>query len=207
MDKLKAKHYLLQSDRQLVSELREILEQKEIRDFVQFQDFLDQNNIKNFVDFWNYCTGSKCDDRLAIWAQIFIKRIKALNTGNLERFMSSSQVGYYLTNKLSGQNQEQLYGIYLDSKNKIIAEKLIFQGTLNKAVVHPRDIFRWALIYNCASFFVVHNHPSGDTAPSPQDLKITKQISDASKMMGIQFMDHFIVSDSSYLSFRESQLL
>lgn len=207
METLDSKHYLLKNDRQLVQEMLEILQDNGIKDFMDLEKFLDQNNLQNFSDFWDFCCGPSSDDKLAIWAEIFIKRIKALNTGNLEKFMSSSQVGYYLSDKLSGQGQEQLYGIFLDSKNKIIAEKLIFQGTLNKAVVHPRDIFRWALIYNCASFFIVHNHPSGDTTPSTQDLKITKQIQKASEYIGIQFMDHFIVSDNRYYSFRESQLL
>ncbi|WP_297819267.1 JAB domain-containing protein [uncultured Lactobacillus sp.] len=207
METLKSKHYLLKDDRQLIEEILEILHEENIRNFDDLQKFLDKNGIVNFSDFWNYCSGPFCSDKLALWTEIFIKRIKALNTGNLEKFMSSSQVGYYLASKMSGQNQEQLYGIYLDSKNKIVAEKLIFQGTLNKAVVHPRDIFRWALIYNCASFFVVHNHPSGDTTPSAQDLKITKQIKKTSEAIGIQFMDHFIVSDNTYLSFRESELL
>ncbi len=95
----------------------------------------------------------------------------------------------------------------MDSKNKIIAEKLIFQGTVNRAVAHPRDIFRWAVIYNSTAFFVAHNHPSGDEQPSQHDLRFTKKLVEASKCMGIDFLDHFIVTDNTYLSFRETELL
>jgi DNA repair protein RadC len=74
---------------------------------------------------------------------------------------------------------------------------------LNKAIAHPRDIFRWAVIYNCAGMIVAHNHPSGHLAPSQQDLRLSQKLENLSQEMGISFWDHFIVSEQAYLSFRE----
>ncbi len=100
---------------------------------------------------WQYAASPKCEDELAVVLQLMLERIKALIIKKL-RVSILVQVGCYIADKLCGRPQEELYGIYLDSKNKIIAEKLIFQGTVNRAVAHPRDIFRWAVIYNSTAF-------------------------------------------------------
>lgn len=207
MTMLNSQHYFLKTDKQLLSALGEALQKRNINNFSDLVTSLDRKQLNSFTEIWNYSQGSKCPDDLALCLESLVKRIKVINNGKLECFRSSSQAGWYLTNKLCGQMQEQLYAIYLDSKNKIIAEKLIFQGTLNRAVVHPRDIFRWAIIYNCAGFFIVHNHPSGDHTPSQKDLEITRKIKAASEFMGIDFLDHFIVSDNNYTSFKEEELL
>lgn len=199
--------YFVQSDREIVIDLIRYLREQGIKNLSDLENNLKRLKIENLTDLWNYAKGKTSTDKLAIYIEIIFKRIKQLENCQLQSFCSSSQVGYYLSNKLSGQEQEQLYGIFLNTKNKIIAEKLIFQGTLNKATVHPRDIFRWGLFYNCASFILVHNHPSGDRMPSQQDIEITKKIKATSEVMGINFIDHFIVTDKDYLSLREANLL
>ncbi len=201
------KEELLQTDVDLVKKLAKSLDKKNIATFDSLFELLNQVGIKSFKELWQYAASPECDDETAILLQLILERIKSVNSKKIESFYSSSQVGCYIADKLCGRKQEELYGIYLDSKNKIIAEKLIFQGTVNRAVAHPRDIFRWAVIYNSTAFFIAHNHPSGDEQPSQHDLRFTKKLVEASKCMGIDFLDHFIVTDNTYLSFREMELL
>lgn len=200
-------HYLLKTDTQIWKSLKHELAKMNIYSIDELEAYLRKENISTLAQLWTFTSSSKCTDQLAVDVELLFKRIKSVSKNQIEPFMSSAQVGYYFMDKLAGQAQEQLYGVFLDTKHRIIAEKLIFQGTLNKAIVHPRDVFRWGLLYNCAAFLIVHNHPSGDKTPSQQDLKITKKLKKASEYMGINFLDHFIVSDDSYLSFREQQLL
>ena len=83
----------------------------------------------------------------------------------------------------------------------------MFIGTLNANLVHPREIFQEALKQNAASVILVHNHPSGDTEPSEADLEITKRITEAGKIMGIDVLDHVIITKTKVFSFKEKKLI
>ena len=74
---------------------------------------------------------------------------------------------------------------------------------MNRSIAHPREIFRWAVIYGCSGIFIAHNHPSGKLTPSASDLELTESLRQAAKMMKIDFLDHFIVGEGQYLSLRE----
>ncbi|MEC9484269.1 MAG: JAB domain-containing protein [Candidatus Izemoplasma sp.] len=89
----------------------------------------------------------------------------------------------------------------------MIKHETLFIGTLNSAIVHPRALFKKAVMASAASFVVCHNHPSGDPTPSNNDLKITKRIKENAKMMDIVFMDHVIIGEDKYFSFKEKGLL
>lgn len=200
-------HYLLKSDTQLITRLKEVMEQRGI---INFDDLLEKTtagNIYSLSDLWDFMSGPNCDEDLAVVLKSLFYRIKQLHNEKIEAFSSSAQLGCYLQDKFCGSEQEKVYALFLDSKNKVIAEKVICKGTLNRSIIHPRDIFRRAVIYNCASFVLAHNHPSGDVNPSNQDLNFTAKIKQASSMMGIDFLDHFIVSDVDYFSFKEAELL
>lgn len=200
-------HYLLKSDTQLITRLKEVMEQRGITNFDDLLEKTTVRNIYSFSDLWNFMCGPDCDEDLAICLKSLFYRIKRLHNEKIETFSSSTQLGYYLQDKFCGSEQEKVCALFLDSKNKVIAEKMICEGTLNRSIIHPRDIFRHAVIYNCASFVLAHNHPSGDADPSKQDLEFTAKVKQASAMMGIDFLDHFIVSDTDYFSFREAELL
>lgn len=103
--------------------------------------------------------------------------------------------------------QEHFIAVYLDTKGKIISHHVLFKGTLNESCVHPRDIFKEAFLENACSVICVHNHPSGDPEPSPQDIACTKQIKEVADMMGIHFLDHMIVGKQGWYSFRQNQYL
>ncbi|KKT21458.1 MAG: hypothetical protein UW04_C0003G0012, partial [Parcubacteria group bacterium GW2011_GWB1_43_8] len=92
-------------------------------------------------------------------------------------------------------------------KNQLVHKETISMGTLNANLVHPREVFEPALKYSAAQIIVAHNHPSGDPKPSEDDLEVTKRLTEAGKMMGIDVMDHVIVSKNSHFSFKEEKLL
>lgn len=99
--------------------------------------------------------------------------------------------------------QEKFIALFLNSKNIIIKQKTIFMGTLNSAIVHPREIYSEAV--KCASnaIIVLHNHPSGDTTPSLEDIKTTDRLRECGDILGIQLLDHVIIGDHTYLSMVE----
>ena len=91
----------------------------------------------------------------------------------------------------------------LDTKNKVIGVFTISTGSLNASIIHPRDVFQRAILCNAASVILVHNHPSGDPAPSSEDTALTRSLVDAGKMMDIAVLDHVIVGEGRYASLRE----
>ncbi len=102
------------------------------------------------------------------------------------------------------KDQEEFYCIYLDAKKKVISYKLLFIGTVNHSMVHPRDIFKEAYKLNAAFIICVHNHPSGDVYPSLDDINVTKRILEIGNLMGIKLIDHIIISENNYYSFLEN---
>ena len=94
--------------------------------------------------------------------------------------------------------KEHFVVLYLNAKNQLVYKETISMGTLNANLVHPREVFEPALKYSAAQIIVAHNHPSGDPKPSEDDLEVTKRLTEAGKMMGIEVMDHVIVSKNSY---------
>ena len=105
------------------------------------------------------------------------------------------------------KTREHLMAIFLNARNEMIYKKPMFIGTLNANLVHPREIFAEALKQNAASVILVHNHPSGDAEPSQTDLEITKRILEAGKIMGIDILDHVIITKTKFFSFKEKKLI
>lgn len=108
---------------------------------------------------------------------------------------------------LRDELQEKFFVVCLSSSNRIIKHELLFVGTLNSSLVHPREIFKTALANNSANIILMHNHPSGNAEPSHEDISITRKISDAGKLLEIQIFDHIIIAGNSYTSFVEKRLL
>jgi DNA repair protein RadC len=112
----------------------------------------------------------------------------------------------YMKNEVEGKNQEYFYAIYLDSKKNLIDKKLLFIGTLNKSIVHPREIFKYAYLLSASSIICVHNHPSGDTIPSKEDLNLTKALVEIGKIQGINIIDHIIIGKNYYSLYQNGDL-
>ncbi|MBU1205652.1 MAG: DNA repair protein RadC [bacterium] len=97
--------------------------------------------------------------------------------------------------------------ILLNPRNKIIGISTISIGTLNASLVHPREVFKDAIVHSAASVVLAHNHPSGDPEPSEDDLKITKKLVDSGKILGIEVIDHIIIGKNNFCSFKERGLI
>jgi DNA repair protein RadC len=109
-------------------------------------------------------------------------------------------------------NQEVLRVVLLDAKQRLVTMVDISKGTLNEAIAHPREIFRPVITHSAFSFILVHNHPSGDPLPSEADVRLTRRILEASKILQIQLMDHVIIGqplngNQGYFSFKEGGLI
>lgn len=103
--------------------------------------------------------------------------------------------------------QEHFIVLFLDTKNYIIGQKTIFIGSLNKAIVHPREVFKEAIKRSSASVICAHNHPSGDATPSQQDIQLTHRLYEAGELIGIRLLDHLIIGDNQFTSLKEKGYL
>ena len=108
---------------------------------------------------------------------------------------------------IADQNKEFFIALYLNTKNGIIKQEVVSVGSLNANVVHPREVFRTACMVSALSIIVAHNHPSGDPAPSREDIEITKKLAEAGKMIGIELLDHVILGQNRNYGFKESGML
>lgn len=101
---------------------------------------------------------------------------------------------------IRNSKREHFLAFYLNSRNTLIAREIISVGTLDTSLVHPREVFEPALRHNAANVIVAHNHPSGDCAPSEEDVLITKRLIQAGSLLGVELVDHVIVSNSTWKS-------
>ena len=113
----------------------------------------------------------------------------------------------YLYTKMGGLSHEEFHLIYLDTRNNILAEEKLFSGTLNAAAVYPREVVKAALKHNAHAVVLVHNHPSGNPSPSPQDQALTMDIQRALLAVDIEVYDHLIVGHDMHFSFRDHGML
>jgi len=113
---------------------------------------------------------------------------------------------YNELHKYTNKKQEYFLAISLDGANHIIKKRVISMGTINQTLVHPREVFSPSIQDRAASVIVAHNHPSGVLKPSNEDIDITKRLNESSKILGIELLDHLIISKNGYFSFKENGL-
>ena len=121
--------------------------------------------------------------------------------------VSSSYAGNFGIREIGNEASEVVLVVVLNTKNEINAIHRVFTGSLNTSVAHPREIFRTAIINNGARIMLFHNHPSGDTDPSEADFAFTRRVVDCGEMLGIEVIDHIIVTENDYLSLRERGMM
>lgn len=114
--------------------------------------------------------------------------------------------GFYMED-MRHKEQEELHLMMLNTKNLLIRDSLIFRGTVNASVASPREMFVEAFRYHAVRIVLVHNHPSGDPTPSREDGQLTNRIKEAGALLGIPLMDHIIIGDNSYFSFKERGII
>jgi DNA repair protein RadC len=119
---------------------------------------------------------------------------------------SAQEVFNYFLPKMRDLTQEQFHILLLNTRNKLIKEELISLGTLNGSLIHPREVFKSAIRESANSVIIVHNHPSGDPAPSREDEEITSKLVEAGEVLGIKVLDHVIIGKDKYWSWKEKSL-
>ena len=131
---------------------------------------------------------------------------KACATEGLS-FTNPSSIAMYYMEEMRHHRQEVMKLLLLNTKNKLITESDIFKGTINSAIISPRELFVEALQKNAVSIILIHNHPSGESTPSKEDVLLTKRVLEAGKIIGIELLDHIIIGNNCYTSLREKGLL
>lgn len=133
---------------------------------------------------------------------------RALSQKGQEQAFNSARIVYdYFFPKLNGLKKEVFITLLLDTKLKLIKEVKVSEGTLNQSLIHPREVFKEAVKESAYAVILIHNHPSGDPAPSEQDIEITKKLKKASEILEISLLDHVIIGNGSYFSMKEKNLI
>ncbi|MDR7077925.1 DNA repair protein RadC [Neobacillus niacini] len=135
------------------------------------------------------------------------RRIANLNYTDRYVIRSPEDGANYVMNDMRFLSQEHFVCLYLNTKNQVLHKQTIFIGSLNASIVHPREVFREALKRSAASIICLHNHPSGDPAPSREDVEVTKRLVECGKMIGIDVLDHLIIGENKFVSLKEKGYL
>ena len=109
--------------------------------------------------------------------------------------------------ELSTLAQEQLRVLLLNTRNRVVGQRTVYQGTVNSSAVRPAEVLRAAVIENAPSIIVSHNHPSGDPTPSPEDVSVTRDLVAAGKLLDIELLDHIVIAGSTFVSLKEKGLM
>lgn len=131
------------------------------------------------------------------------KRMARAGLGDMPLIRSPQDVSALVMEELRYLQQEHFVVLFLNTKNRVIGRETLSVGSLNAAIVHPREVFRAAVKRSAASVICVHNHPSGDPDPSPEDIQLTDRLVEAGHLMGIELLDHIIIGDRSFVSLKE----
>lgn len=116
------------------------------------------------------------------------------------KIQSPKDVYQLMKDDCLGLKQEVLFVLFLDLKTNLIAKKKIYVGSLNQSLIHPREVFKFAVKYSAFQIILVHNHPSGDPDPSKQDIDVTKKFKEMGNMMQIELIDHVVIGANRYIS-------
>ncbi|MDU6197472.1 MAG: JAB domain-containing protein [Intestinibacter bartlettii] len=139
---------------------------------------------------------------------VSIKMVREGSTKYENRKIETPFDAYVLLKRfLEDSDREKLLVVCLDTKNQPINICTVSVGTLNSSLVHPREIFKTAILSNSNQIMLAHNHPSGISAPSNEDKAMTNRIKDAGVILGIELIDHIIIGSNEYFSFKENRLM
>lgn len=132
--------------------------------------------------------------------------VKDIEAGYASKRFTSPNDIFHKFSYLAQESKEYFMVLHLDGKNRIVCIDQVSVGSLNQSIVHPREVFKSALLSSAAAIILLHNHPSGDPAPSREDMEITRRLKEAGELIGVKILDHIIIGDR-YASFVESGLL
>ncbi len=135
------------------------------------------------------------------------KRLASPKVNKNTKITNAQEIYDLFRTKIMNLKQEKLFAVFLNTKNEIIGYEVVFIGTQNKSITHPREIFNAAIKYSAVKLILIHNHPTGDVTPSQEDISFTENIKEAGVMMQIPLIDHIIISDADFFSFFDHQML
>jgi DNA repair protein RadC len=160
-------------------------------------------NFKDLAKIKGIGRGKAC---LLLAAFELTKRALEVEDNNLPTIISAKDVVAQLQ-ELRTMKKEHFVALYLNARNQLIHKETVSVGTLNASLIHPREVFKSAIDQLAASVILAHNHPSGSAEPSEDDLEVTKRLKEAGKILGVEVLDHVIVTKNSYCSLKEKQLI
>jgi len=134
------------------------------------------------------------------------RRFFSEQTGRMRAIRDAEDV-YAHVHDITRLKKEVLRGLYLNARNRLIHDEVISIGTLNASIVHPREVLGPAIEFSAGAFIVAHNHPSGELNPSDEDLAITRRLAAAGKIVGIDLLDHVIVTKDGYTSLKQQGII
>jgi len=133
------------------------------------------------------------------------RRIATFNAGDREPVVHSPKdVADLVMYEMSGLVQEELWVLLLDTRNRKISLEKIYKGSLNNSLIRVAEVFKPAVQCNAASIVIMHNHPSGDSSPSQEDIAITREIVKAGELLGVDVLDHLVIGQGNFVSLKES---
>ena len=132
------------------------------------------------------------------------RRVYYRNVKQKIKLNNTTLVFEHFKNLFINETQENFYAVYLNTKTELISYKLLFKGTINTSVVHPREIFKHAFLESANSIIVIHNHPSNNTTPSKEDIELSNKLFEIGNIMAIPVIDHIIIGIDNYYSFYEN---
>ncbi|WIW71400.1 MULTISPECIES: RadC family protein [Anaerosinus] len=135
------------------------------------------------------------------------KRLAEAPSIERKKITSPQDVVNYFMPRFRYEKKEHFIVVLLDTKNHILATPVISVGCLNSSIVHPREVFREAIVHFAAAMILVHNHPSGDPTPSKEDIHVTHKLIEAGGLMDIKVIDHIIIGDNCYISLKEERVI
>jgi DNA repair protein RadC len=135
------------------------------------------------------------------------RRLALETSGHRPVIKSPSDVVSLVMEEMRYLDREQFRLLLLSTKNQVLAQETDFVGSLNATLVHPRELFRTCIRRSAASVILVHNHPSGDPTPSPEDINLTRRIIECGQLLGISVLDHIIIGDGIFISMKEKEII
>jgi DNA repair protein RadC len=134
------------------------------------------------------------------------RRLLVESPGERPQVRSPADAANLVLSEMGLLEQEQLRVMLLDTKNRVLETKTIYVGSLNTSLIRVGELFREAVRANCASIIVLHNHPSGDPTPSPEDVAVTRQIVQAGQLLDVEVLDHLVIGRQRFVSLKERGL-
>ena len=133
-------------------------------------------------------------------------RLSLSDPGEHQQIVSPYDAAALLQPFMAHLDHEELRVLVLDTKNRVVANIQLYQGTVNSSVLRASEIFRQAIVRNCPGIIVAHNHPSSDPTPSPEDIEVTKQLLEAGRLLDIELLDHIIIGNPQFTSLKERMM-